>query len=161
MFSVRTNQPEETFALGERMAPYLPPGTVVALTGELGAGKTLFAKGIARGLKVQGQVTSPTFTIINEYQGKLPLFHIDAYRLEEDYEIDELGLDEYLNSTGITLIEWPERIRTYLPDSYIRVVFEKGLTGNGEEYRLLKFFTVGKEWESVIGEFKKNENISD
>lgn len=159
LLTVKTKDPEETFTLGERLAAYLPPGTAIALTGELGAGKTLFAKGIAKGLKVLDQVTSPTFTIINEYQGLVPLFHIDAYRLEEDSEIDELGLDEYFNSSGITLIEWPERIKKYLPMSYLRIDIAKGRDQFGSEIRILSFFPIGSEWDNVIGEFGYHENI--
>ncbi|MEL7566078.1 MAG: tRNA (adenosine(37)-N6)-threonylcarbamoyltransferase complex ATPase subunit type 1 TsaE [Dehalobacterium sp.] len=159
LLTVKTKDPEETFSLGERLASYLPPGTVIALTGELGAGKTLLAKGIANGLKVTDQVTSPTFTIINEYQGIVPLFHIDAYRLEEDSGIEELGLEEYFNSSGVTLIEWPERIKNYLPASYLRIDIEKGLDQSGREYRILSFSSVGNGRDNVIGAFENNENI--
>jgi len=159
LLTVKTKDPAETFSLGERLAAYLPPGTVIALTGELGAGKTLFAKGIAKGLKVTDQVTSPTFTIINEYQGLVPLYHIDAYRLEEGSGIEELGFEEYFNSSGITLIEWPERIKNYLPLSYLRINIEKGQDQSGSEFRILSFFPIGSEWDNVIGEFENNENI--
>lgn len=162
LFTVKTKDAGETFSLGERLAAYLPQGGVIALSGELGAGKTLFAKGVAEGLKVPDQVTSPTFTIINEYQGRLPLFHIDAYRLEEDSGdsvIEELGLEEYFNSLGVTLIEWPERIKKYLPDAYLRIDIEKGQDQPDIEYRVLRFSPRGAEWDKVIGEFEKDENI--
>lgn len=164
LFTVKTKDAKETFLLGERFAAYLPQGGVIALTGELGAGKTLFAKGVAEGLQVPDQVTSPTFTIINEYQGRLPLFHIDAYRLEEDSGdsvIEELGLEEYFNTSGVTLIEWPERIKKYLPTTYLRIDFEKGLDQLNNEYRILRFSPRGAEWDKVIGEFEKDEDIGD
>jgi len=161
LYIVRTNEPEETRALGERFASYLPPGTVIGLTGELGAGKTLFAKGLAKGLKVEDHVTSPTFTIINEYQGRCPFYHMDAYRLEDDSEISELGLEEYFYSSGITLIEWPERIQDCLPESFIQINLDKGWEEDGHEYRLIKFSSIGNGLDRVIGEFEKNENISD
>ncbi|HHT63124.1 MAG: tRNA (adenosine(37)-N6)-threonylcarbamoyltransferase complex ATPase subunit type 1 TsaE [Bacillota bacterium] len=155
---MQTKEPEETFALGERLAAFLYPGTVVALTGELGAGKTLFAQGVAKGLGVKEHVTSPTFTIINEYQGHLPFYHIDAYRLEGTGEIDELGLEEYFNSSGVVLIEWPERIQDYLPSSFLRIHLDKEWDESGQEIRVISFFPVGSEWENVIGEFEESEN---
>lgn len=161
MLSVKTKEPEETFALGERLAPYLRPGMIITLSGELGAGKTIFAKGMAKGFRVAEQVTSPTFTIINEYQGTLPLYHIDAYRLEEnsEEEIEELGLDEYFYSSGITLIEWPEMINNYLPQSYLRINIEKIMDESGSELRVVNFTPIGNAWDNVIGEFKDNESI--
>jgi len=162
LFTVKTNKPEETFALGERLAAFLVPGMVIALTGELGAGKTLFTKGIARGLNVTDHVTSPTFTIINEYQGRLPLYHIDAYRLEEPGEIDEIGLEEYFNSPGVTVVEWPEQVQDYLPASYLVIDLKKGWEEgdeSGQEFRIISMSSVGHEWGNVIGEFEKSENI--
>lgn len=158
LLTFMTKKPEETFALGERLAAYLPPGIVILLTGELGAGKTLFAQGIARGLKVSDHVTSPTFTIVNEYQGRLSLFHIDAYRLEGEREMEEIGLEEYFNSSGVTLVEWPERIQPFLPPAYLKIDLQKDWDASGREFRVLRFWSVGNEWDNVIGEFGKNED---
>ena len=110
-----SSSPEETVALGERIAPLLPPGSVIALRGTLGAGKTCFAKGIARGLGIPEEVTSPTYTIIAEYAGTLPLYHIDAYRLQGDEDFEALGGAEFLSGDGISLIEWSERIPASIP----------------------------------------------
>lgn len=161
LLAVKTKEPAETFALGERLADFLFPGAVIALTGELGAGKTLFAQGIAKGLNITEQVISPTFTIVNEYQGRLPLYHIDAYRLEKTGEIDEIGLEEYFNSSGVVLIEWPKRIKEYLPLSYLSIDLKKEWDESGKESRVLTFSLVGNEWEKVIEEFKKSESIRD
>ncbi|GHT97368.1 tRNA (adenosine(37)-N6)-threonylcarbamoyltransferase complex ATPase subunit type 1 TsaE [Spirochaetia bacterium] len=122
--TVHTASPEETIALGERIAPLLPPGSVIALRGGLGAGKTCFAKGIARGLGIREEVTSPTYTIISEYAGRLPLYHIDAYRLEGDDDFSALGGEEFLYGRGITLIEWSERLPRSIPANAITIELE-------------------------------------
>jgi tRNA threonylcarbamoyladenosine biosynthesis protein TsaE len=116
--------PEETMALGERIAVLLRQGSVVALKGPLGAGKTCFAKGIARGIGVKEEVTSPTYTIISEYEGDLPLYHIDAYRLRGDDDFSGLGGEELLYGTGVSVIEWSERIPQSLPDGALTVEIE-------------------------------------
>jgi tRNA threonylcarbamoyladenosine biosynthesis protein TsaE len=111
--------PEETIALGERIARLLGPGSVVALRGGLGAGKTCLAKGIARGLGVEETVTSPTYTIVSEYRGSLPFYHIDAYRLAGDEDFESLGGRELLYGGGVAVIEWSERIPQSLPGNTI------------------------------------------
>jgi len=106
----------ETIAFGRRLAESFVRGDVIALTGDLGAGKTCLVKGIAAGLGVTQEVTSPTFTIIHEYRsGTLPLAHIDLYRLNSDREALNIGIEDYLNDNGITVIEWAERIESLLP----------------------------------------------
>ncbi|MDR0710598.1 MAG: tRNA (adenosine(37)-N6)-threonylcarbamoyltransferase complex ATPase subunit type 1 TsaE [Spirochaetaceae bacterium] len=115
-----TRSPEETAKLGEKLAPFLKGGTVIALKGTLGAGKTCLAGGIARGLGVTETVTSPTYTIISEYEGLLPFYHIDAYRLSGDEEFDSLGAEDMLYGGGVTVIEWSERIpRSIPPDAWV------------------------------------------
>lgn len=158
LFKTETYGAAETFALGQRFAAYLPPGTVVTLSGELGAGKTAFAKGVAKGLGVQEHITSPTFTIINEYPNQIPFYHMDAYRLDDENEIWELGLEEYFDAPGVVLVEWPERIAAVLPAELIRIDFTKAWQENGEEYRILFFTAQGAAGEKLIGEFAKNEN---
>lgn len=116
-----THSQDETAAIGRRLAPTLGPGAIVLLEGSLGAGKTAFVRGLAHGMGVDpGEVTSPTFTLIQEYRGgRLPLYHVDLYRLES-IEIDELGLDEIIAGRGVTAIEWPDRL-SQPPDGAIRV----------------------------------------
>jgi tRNA threonylcarbamoyladenosine biosynthesis protein TsaE len=114
--------PEETMAVGEKIAAGLGRGSVVALQGGLGAGKTCLAKGIARGLGIREELTSPTYTIVSEYAaGPLPFYHIDAYRLEGDEDFQALGGDDYIYGGGIALIEWSDRIPASIPPSAIRV----------------------------------------
>jgi tRNA threonylcarbamoyladenosine biosynthesis protein TsaE len=159
LFVMRTNSPEETFSFAEKLARFLKEGMVIAITGELGAGKTLFAQGIARGLGVKDTVTSPTYTIINEYCGQVPFYHLDLYRLEDEREILELGLEEYLESSGVVLIEWPERVENLLPASCIKIQMEKGYDHQGQEFRRIIIFSQDEETDLLIGEFAENENI--
>ena len=122
-----TNGPEETEALGARLARALEPGAVVAFTGDLGAGKTAFVRGLARGLGVQDRVTSPTFTIVNEYEGgRLPLFHFDLYRLGSADELFDIGWEDYLARGGVCAVEWSERMEELLEPGTIRVDLRRG-----------------------------------
>ena len=109
-----SSSPGETFSLGEGLAPLLEKGDVVALRGPLGAGKTCFVKGIALGLGISEEVTSPTYTIISEYEGKVPVYHIDAYRLGGEEDFISLGGEEIIFGEGISLIEWSERIPGFI-----------------------------------------------
>jgi tRNA threonylcarbamoyladenosine biosynthesis protein TsaE len=113
--------PEETINAGERIAGFLHPGSVVALRGGLGVGKTYLTKGIARGLGIQEEITSPTYTIICEYQGKLPLYHIDLYRLGGDDEFNALGGEDFLYGSGVSVIEWSELLVHSIPPDAITV----------------------------------------
>src|SRR5690625_3096506 len=104
--TIKSKSADETRQLGKQLAELAQPGTVITLTGELGAGKTVFAKGVAEGLQITERITSPTFTIVKEYDGTLPLYHMDVYRLE--FTEEEIGLDEYFFSDGISVVEWAE-----------------------------------------------------
>jgi tRNA threonylcarbamoyladenosine biosynthesis protein TsaE len=116
-----TKSPEETERAGFELSKKLNPNDVVALYGELGAGKTCFVKGVARGLNVSLPAKSPSFTVINEYPGKIPLFHIDFYRMEKSAEIEDIGWMEYFDTGGIVIIEWAERVKNMLPPARIDV----------------------------------------
>ena len=115
----------ETEQLGEQLAHHLHAGDVIAYLGDLGAGKTAFTRGLARGLGCTGRVTSPTFTIVNEYEGNLPLFHFDMYRLSDADELFDIGWDDYLSRDGICAVEWSERITTELPENTITVTIRR------------------------------------
>lgn len=115
---------QETEQLGEQVARKLPRGTVIAYTGELGMGKTAFTRGLARGLGCRGRVTSPTFTIVNEYEGDIPLFHFDLYRLGSSDELFDIGWEDYLSRGGVCAVEWSENVEDALQDA-IRVTIEK------------------------------------
>ncbi|HRZ11626.1 MAG TPA: tRNA (adenosine(37)-N6)-threonylcarbamoyltransferase complex ATPase subunit type 1 TsaE [Kiritimatiellia bacterium] len=121
-----SRSPEETFRLAADLARELPRGAVLALHGELGAGKTAFVQGLARALGIDRPVSSPTFTLINEYPGPIPLYHIDLYRIRDSADALGLGLDEYLHGNGITAIEWAERIADLLPPDALHVRLQPG-----------------------------------
>ena len=115
----------ETEALGERLAKCLRAGAVVALYGDLGAGKTAFVRGMARGLDIRESVSSPTFTIVNEYPGDPALFHFDMYRLKNAEELYGIGWEDYLDRNGICVTEWSERIEEALPEDAVRVTISR------------------------------------
>ena len=117
---------QETEQLGEQVARKLPRGTVIAYTGELGMGKTAFTRGLARGLGCRGRVTSPTFTIVNEYDGATPLFHFDLYRLDGEDDLFDIGWDDYLARGGVCAVEWSERIDSALPPDTLTVSIARG-----------------------------------
>ena len=126
-----TNSPRETEDTGAALAERLEPGTVVAFTGDLGAGKTAFVRGLARGLGIRERVTSPTFTIVNEYEGgRLPLFHFDMYRLGSADELFDIGWEDYLARGGVCAVEWSENIESALDAGCIRVDIRRGEADN-------------------------------
>ncbi len=130
-----SSSPEETESLGEQIAHCLVPGAVVALRGGVGAGKTCLAAGIARGLGIDETITSPTYTIVSEYRGTPPLYHIDAYRLAGDADFENTGGLEFLGGDGIALVEWSERIPGSIPDGAIIISIE--ITGqNSRIFRI-------------------------
>ena len=129
-----TGSPAETEALGEKLGKALTAGAVVAYTGDLGAGKTAFTRGVARGLGVTDTVTSPTFTIVSEYEGRLPLFHFDLYRLGSGEELFDIGWEDYLERGGVCCVEWSERAAEMLPSHCVRVHLARG---EGETERVV------------------------
>ena len=124
---------EETAAAGERLGETLGPGDVVALSGELGAGKTCFIQGLVRGLGVATRATSPTFVLINEYRGRLTVHHVDAYRTKSLSELVDLGLLDLMGGDGVTLVEWADKCAPLLPSRALRVAIE----GVGDEPRTI------------------------
>lgn len=127
-----TKNEKQTIKLGKKLAGRFYAGLVIVLKGDLGAGKTTITKGFAKGLKIKSAITSPTFTIMNEYEGKLPLYHFDMYRLEDSDEAYEFGMQEYLNDSensslkkGVVVIEWADRIKNMLPQHYLLVEIKK------------------------------------
>ena len=122
---VYTNTVTETEAVGERLADTLSPGSVLALFGGLGAGKTAFVRGLARGLDSTDRVTSPTFTIVNEYTGRLELFHFDMYRLGSAEELFDIGWEDYLARGGVCVVEWSENVEPAFDGTELRVTIEK------------------------------------
>jgi len=126
----------ETYDFAESLARNARPGEVYALDGDLGTGKTVFAKGFAMGLGVSQDVTSPTFAIVNEYEGRLPLYHFDVYRINSIAEMEDTGCEDYFYGKGVCLVEWAEMIAPLLPANTIRVRLERDAAEN-DEYRKL------------------------
>ena len=124
LITIITNNEAETVREGETLGRRLAPGMVVALYGELGAGKTAFTRGLAIGLGISISVSSPTFTIVNEYPGEIPLFHFDMYRLETESELFDIGWDDYLERCGVCVVEWSEKVPGAFPPGTIEVRLE-------------------------------------
>jgi len=135
---------EDTMNLGETLAKQLEKGMTITLSGDLGAGKTHFTKGIGKGLNISKKITSPTFTILKIYNGDLPLYHFDAYRLEGVNQ--ELGFDEYLDYDGITVIEWPEFMSEFDIDDYLEI----NITIDIDDSRNFELIAHGKEYEEIL-----------
>lgn len=133
MSVVVSRSPEETEAAGEALGRALGPGDVVGLCGELGAGKTCFVRGVARALGVERRPLSPTFALVGEYRGVRPVYHVDAYRTESLAEVAALGLEEYFDGAGVTLVEWADKLRPLLPARTICVLID----GVGDEPRTI------------------------
>ena len=119
---------QETYSLGFKMGSCAKPGDIYCLTGDLGVGKTVFTAGFAKGLAINTPICSPTFTILQIYdEGRLPLYHFDVYRIEDEDEMEEIGFDEYAFGDGVCLIEWGEKIEGLLPENTVRITIEKDL----------------------------------
>ena len=132
---VESFSPEETLALGIRLAKEAKPGQVYTLIGDLGVGKTVLTQGIAQGLEIEEPICSPTFTIVQEYHsGRMPFYHFDVYRIGDVEEMDEIGFDDYVYGDGLTMIEWANLIEEILPREYTRITIEKNLE-RGFDYR--------------------------
>ncbi len=147
MFSVITSSQEQTWRIGEMLGARLGAGDMVCLYGDLGAGKTSFSYGVALGLGVQEQyISSPTFTFVNEYKGRVPLYHIDLYRLKDPEELESIGFEEYIDSDGVAVVEWAERAENDLPTECLSVY----LSYVDEHSREIGFFAEGERYENLL-----------
>lgn len=136
---LKTKSSEETQNAAKEFAARLRAGDVILLRGEMGAGKTVFTKGLCRALGVEDYVTSPTFTVVNEYEGKaFPIYHFDLYRIEDEDELLEIGFEEYLQSGGVCIIEWPQNGQRYLPEHRYEVKLKKEDGANDRTIVILK-----------------------
>ncbi|MCY4436093.1 MAG: tRNA (adenosine(37)-N6)-threonylcarbamoyltransferase complex ATPase subunit type 1 TsaE [Chloroflexi bacterium] len=142
----------QTQRLGLRLGTLVMPGSVVLLEGTMGAGKTVFAQGVALGLEVREQVTSPSYTLIKEYQsGRLPLFHIDLYRIGSNDSLWSLGLEEYIDGDGICVIEWARKVRDFLPETWLLINIEI-MT---DTKRTLHFESEGDRFQKILHEYRR------
>lgn len=133
-----SNSAEETFAFGKKLGEEAKPGDIICLDGDLGVGKTVFTQGFAAGLGIDDYVNSPTFTIVKEYEGRLPLYHFDVYRIGDSSEMEEIGYEDYFYGKGVCIIEWPELIDDLLPEEAHWIHITKNLE-KGFDYRQIEY----------------------
>ena len=150
---LQTKSASETIRIGRDIGSLLRPGDVVALVGELGAGKTQFIKGLAEGAGVgkPTYISSPSFTLINEYPGRVPFYHVDLFRLEREKEAEELGLEDYFQGDGITAIEWADKIPSLLPKEMLLI----HIAYTGKNARSLEIIGKGKRYEDLVKELSE------
>lgn len=135
---------KEMLLFSEKLGKRLIAGDILVLTGDLGAGKTTFTKGLGIGLDIKQMIKSPTFTIVREYQGRLPLYHMDVYRIGDDP--DSFGMEEYFEAGGVCVIEWGELLKEDLPEKYLAIIFER----TTEDKRKLRLIAHGKRYEELV-----------
>ncbi|WP_298824815.1 tRNA (adenosine(37)-N6)-threonylcarbamoyltransferase complex ATPase subunit type 1 TsaE [uncultured Planococcus sp.] len=145
-YTIILNSPEETEAFAATLADLLEPGDLLTLEGDLGAGKTTFTKGLARGLEIQRMVNSPTFTILKQYSGRLELNHFDVYRLENSDE--DIGFDEFFSSEAVSVVEWARFIEEYLPKERLEITINR----QSEQGRKLTLHPIGRRYEKICRE---------
>ncbi len=155
MLKYITESVEETSKIGEQLGRLLSMGSIICLSGDLGAGKTAFTKGIAKGLGVDDYVTSPTYTIINEYQGRLPLYHFDVYRLNDVEEMYELGYEEYFFGDGVVVLEWADIVRDIIPRDRLWITI---LNTGGDDSREIIMEPTGEVYDNILKGMEQYEN---
>lgn len=150
--TIRSHSSEETKSLGGLLAPLLVPGDVLVMSGDLGAGKTTFVQGLAKGLGIVERVTSPTFVLMKEYQGgRFPLMHLDVYRLEKVQEVIDLGIDEYLDPSYVVVVEWGDKVEPLLPQDHLTIE----LVHEGGDARSITLTGKGSPWAGRMASIKQ------
>ena len=154
MFQYISNSPEATAELATKLAAVIKPGTIICLEGDLGAGKTLFVQNLAKALGIEENVTSPTFNLMNTYEGKMVMYHFDLYRLEQEYELEDIGFYDYISDgDGLVVIEWADKFCDCLPADYILLDIQRA--EDVENQRILSFSLRGEALEDVYKEMEK------
>lgn len=148
-YTIHTRSAEETKEVAERLGALLEPNDLLTLEGDLGTGKTTFTKGLGSGLGITRTISSPTFTIVKEYEGRMPLYHLDVYRLEDSDE--DIGFDEYFEGEGVCVVEWAQYIEDYLPKERL----DLHLSYNGEDHRTIQLTPHGERYERLCKELVK------
>ena len=146
--TLKSTNTDETIKLGEKLGRLLAPGHVIALVGELGAGKTTLAKGIVRGLGIEDSraVKSPTFSLLNVYEGRIPIYHFDAYRLVDTQEMLSIGSDEIIYGNGVSIIEWADKVIGCLPKEYLKIT----LTSVSKNERIIEIRSYGERYDEIV-----------
>lgn len=152
MIKLITKSPEETASIGYKLGSLLKAGDILCMDGDLGAGKTTMTQSITKGLEVDDYVTSPTFTIVNEYMGRVPVYHFDVYRIGDVDEMYDIGFDEYIHSEGVCIIEWSKIIEEILPENRLEIKLNRR---DEENVRELSFIAYGERYEQMIEELMK------
>lgn len=155
--ALTSNSPEKTIHIGDIIGRQLQPGDVVALFGDLGSGKTQITKGICQGLACTDEVSSPTFTLINEYEGRYPIYHFDLYRIDAADELFGLGYEEYFGGNGVCIVEWAERAASLLPDIRLEIYLEHDFSAGNGQIRHVQIAPIGnriinRNWDAVQSE---------
>ena len=152
-YTFYSNSEKDTLNFGKKLASYLKPKDIIVLTGELGAGKTKFTEGFLSYFGLENEISSPTFTIVNEYcKDDINIYHFDVYRLEDSSEFYEIGGEEYFEK-GICLIEWGELIKDALPKDYLEITFSKNIENKNENSRILNLTSHGSKFDKLIENF--------
>ena len=163
MLVFETTSADETYDFGRKLARLLKPDDVLCLSGNLGAGKTLLTQGITAGLKVNEPAHSPTFTVLNVYQGmtnqgqEIDIYHFDLYRLEQPHELADIGFDYYVGAGGIAIVEWPEKFSEFLPEEHLWLTLK---AGEEENERVISFRPVGDRYKELCEELKQGAHPS-
>ena len=150
MVKIYLENEEKTREIGSKLGELLTPKSVICLIGDLGAGKTTMTQSLARALGVDDYITSPTFTIVNQYEGKMPLYHFDVYRIGSSEEMYDIGFDEYIDGEGVCIIEWANLIEDILPDEYLYIEMNYKETG-----REMILTPKGEKYEEIVKELSK------
>ncbi len=150
-----THSPEQTRRIGCWLGELTEPGDLILLVGNLGAGKTCFTQGIAKGLGFEGYASSPSFVLMREYQGRLPVYHFDLYRLDNIEEIADLGIDDYLYGDGICVVEWADKAGDYFPEDHLLIEFEYLPAAN---QRCLRFKPCGVRYTALLAQLEEKWN---
>ncbi len=148
MKEIYTYSERDTEKLGEKIGSLVSPGMIILLKGDLGVGKTVLTRGIARGLNIMEPITSPTYTLIHQYYGRLPLYHFDIYRIGDAEEMYDLDFEEFFYGDGVTVVEWPDRMEDLRPEEYLMISIER-IFPNGENKRLIRLVPVGTPYERL------------
>ena len=151
MFEIESLSAKRTQSIGKLLGEKLKPKDIICLYGDLGTGKTCLSKGIAAGLEVSENITSPTFTIIKEYKGRYPVYHIDVYRLSSSADMLDLGYEEYFNGDGVVIIEWADIIKDILPEERLDIQLSKK-----DKVHIIKFIPRGNRYVIITEEMKKS-----
>lgn len=159
MFKIYTNSPKQTGLVAQSLANLIKDDLIVCLEGDLGAGKTLFTQNFCKALNVKETVTSPTFNLMNVYEGDKRIYHFDLYRLENEEDLEEIGFYEYSDvDDEVVLIEWPDRFFACMPEDYLHIKIERA---ENEQSRILTINIIGNKYNGIYEELKNSANISD